>query len=102
MERTITHLKPRLDTQLGVVIGWQARITVRLDGHEAMNMIEASVDETARRPLDHWTQTAAASAVVSALDAPTGHAAAQMRALIDLLQSRVRFPLLDNFKFPED
>lgn len=110
MERTITHLVPRLDTVLGLVIGWQARVTLRQASVEAMNIIECPLPQPAWRPLGSWTSVEAVDAVAAALDAPvraeTTHErrspAAQMRQLEQVLQSRVRYPLLENFKFPED
>lgn len=110
MERAITHLKPRLDTARGVVIGWQGRVTLTQAGVEAMNIIECQLEESAWRALDTWTLDQAVDAFAAALDAPVQaqtanerpSPAAQMRQLVQVLQSRVRFPLLDNFKFPED
>lgn len=101
MERTITHLRPRLDTVRGVVIGWQGRVTLRLDGYEAMNIIECQLDQHAWRPLDTWTQCQAVDALAAALDAPQGQPAALMSQLVRTLQGRVRYPLLEHFSFPE-
>jgi hypothetical protein len=109
MERTITHLVPRVDTVLGVVIGWQGRVTLTQDGVEAMNIIECRLPQSAWRALDTWTHDQAVDALAAALDAPprarTGNEppspADQMRQLVQILQSRVRYPLLEQFRFPE-
>jgi len=109
MERTITHLKPRLDTVLGVVIGWQGRVTLTQDGAEAMNIIECQLEQSAWRALDTWTHDQAVDALGAALDAPVRaqpanerpSPAAQMRQLVQVLQSRVRYPLVEHFTFPE-
>lgn len=109
MERTITHVKPRLDTMRGVVIGWQGRVTLTLNGAEAMNIIECQLEQSAWRPLDTWTHDQAVDAFAAALDAPVRaqtaderpSPAALMSQLVQILQSRVRYPLLEQFSFPE-